>query len=189
MGDGRHGNVDAGFVEKVVREAELELLTSQGWSVIERFDQDEPMDFLEEALPTIPPGQTGYYPTSFNHQNGSVTLRRAAIARRSFFRIRQDRTAIVAEIQDELTQARSACEQAKTTIETHLKALDKAAGDLRIQQDDNKRLTEGRDGLRKHLADAQTLNAKLERDIGKLREHIGRKAFDEILPPPPPKSA
>ena len=188
MNDSQHDGNDAGFVEKVVREVDLELQTSQGWSVVERFDQDEPTDFCEEVLPTIPPGQNGYYPTSFNHQNGSVTLRRAAIARRSFFRIRQDRTAIVAELHDELTQARSACEQAKTTIETQLKALDKAAGDLRIQQDDNKRLTEGRDGLRKQLADAHTLNAKLERDIGKLREHIGRKAFDEILPPPPPKS-
>jgi hypothetical protein len=187
MSDDRHDG-DAGFVEKVVREMDLELLTSQGWSVIERFDQDEPMDFSEEALPTIPPGQNGYCP-QLNYQNGSVTLRRAAIARRSFFRIRQDRTAIVAELQAELTQARSTCAESKKTIETHLKAIDKAAGDLRIQQDDNKRLTDDRERVRTQLRDAQTLNTKLERDIGKLREHIGRKMFDEILPPPPPKSA
>lgn len=186
MSDGRHD--EAGFVEKVVREVDLEGMTSQGWSVIERFDQDEPTDFCEEVLPTIPPGQNGYYPT-LNHQNGSVTLRRAAMARRSFFRIRQDRTAIVAELQDQLTQARSVGEESKKTIETHLMALDKAAGDLRIQKDDNKRLTDGTDRVRKQLADAQALNAKLERDIGKLREHIGRKMFDEILPPPPPKSS
>jgi len=178
-----------GSVEKVVSGFELERVTSEGWTVVERFDQDEPMTLSREELP--PPrdtsGYNGYYPL-LNQNNGSVTLNTVGLARKSFFRVRRDRSDIIVELQDELATARKEATDALKAVEEQRKNLSKWQSDLSAEKEATKRQHEIVDGLRTQMSEANAAKAKLERDIGKLREHIGRKAFEEILPPPPPKT-
>ena len=187
------GDDSGGSVEKVVTALELERVTREGWMVVERFDQDEPVPLTREELP--PPRDTssaysggGYYPT-LNHNNGSVTLNRTGLARQSFFRVRRDRSAIIVELQDDLKTSRKEASEALKSVEEQRKNVSKWQGELSAEKEVTKRQREVVDGLRSQINEANAAKAKLEGDIGKLREHIGRKTFEEILPPPPPKSA
>ena len=151
------------------------------------------MSLRQEELPPPRDPSSPYssYPHTMNQHNGSVTLNRGAIARQSFFRIRRDRSDILATLQAELATARQERADALKQVREQSKNLDKLGQDLSTEKETSQRSREEIERLRKQMGEMSTLKAKLERDIGKLREHIGRKAFDEILPPetPSPKAS
>lgn len=166
------------FVEDVVGMDRLREMTAAGWRVVERVEYDEPIDLMDTHVPPTPPN--GYAPSP-------IQIQRTAIGRTVAFRVRRLGDDMVAQLS----------EQAATLSQSLRKAgedkrfADEAWGRERVEHESTKgRLrveseTSGR--LREEVSLVTGLRRKLETDLGKIREAIGRKAYEEILPPQPAK--
>jgi len=82
----------------------------------------------------------------------------------------------VSELDRNLTEIQIQKNGNTTALETEKAAHAKTKAQLEEQQKDN-------DRVRAAFQEANRSKRQLETDLGKIREHIGRKAFDEMLPP------
>ncbi len=164
------------FIEKVVGPESLYNETAVGWEVVERFDHDDAFQIQEP----VPPDQRQNY-------SYQPTYTRTQLGRVSSFRLRRAVDSPIASLTEEvmrLTQGQRAADEEKRKAEEALTA----------EQEKHRRtkaeLTRAQEYTERMRADhdkVEAIKRQLERDLGKVREHICRKLFDEILPPPPPK--
>jgi septal ring factor EnvC (AmiA/AmiB activator) len=167
-----HDTTTMGSLEKVIDATQLEQLSRSGWSVVERFDEDEVVQLTETALP----------PNTQNYYHGSeIILRKDAVARRSFFRMARDRSDVVAELDAQLAKLRSDLASAETNRKQQDARIEQLTTNVSRLQGDANVAGQRADEVSRQLREANAVKTKLERDIGKLREHIGRQSFDQIL--------
>jgi len=146
-------------------------LTMKGWEVVERFDVDEVIHTTEQVLP---PMQNGYQPpaTAVAHEQ---------IGKQAYLRLRKNGESVIGELSEELSQLRLARESDLR----RLGELDKEATKLKAEIDrlseTLKNSYESKEALRKQKDQVEQIKRQLEGDIGKIREHIGRKTMDEVL--------
>lgn len=162
------------YVECVVDLDQVADLTMQGWEVVERVEFDEPINFIDQAL----------NPTQ-NQYPATIEVRRCALGKKVAFRVRKSGSEVLAQsaarivqLTNELAQANTVAKQAAAELEAEKLNRRRDVAML----DDQRRATER---VRGDLQTSTQLRQKLEADLGKIREHIGRKAFEEILPPAP----
>ena len=170
------------FIEQVIEPSQLWTWTSQGWSVVERLEFDAPIAFLDPVTPPTPAATNGYgYQTP-------PPITRYQVGRTIAFRVRQDAnnlvadlTARVAELDRKLTEIKIQKNGDATALEAEKAEHAKTKARLEEQQKDN-------DRVRAAFQEANRSKRQMEVDLSKVREHIGRKAFDEILLPREEKS-
>jgi hypothetical protein len=167
MGDESH------FIEQVVRIDDLHNKTSVGWEVVEKIEFDEPISYQDHH---VQPGNS--YPIPFT---------RTQIGRSVGFRVRLTVNSPVATLTERaraLESEKYAAEQAKGSAEEVLDVErakhQKTQAELKLAHEYSERSRKDRDQI-------EAIKRQLEADLGKIREHIGRKAFEEILPPVTPR--
>jgi len=146
-------------------------LTTKGWEVVERFDVDEVIHTTEQVLP---PMQNGYQPppTSITHEQ---------IGKQAYLRLRKDGESVLGELSEQLETLKDA----RDSDLRRLGELDKEAAKLKAEierlSENLTRSHESNEALRKQKDQIEQIKRQLEGDIGKIREHIGRKTMDEVL--------
>lgn len=160
------------FIEQVVGPNDLYNQTSVGWEVVERFDHDEAFEIREP----VPPDQQqnyGYQPTFTRTQLGRV----------SSFRIRRAVDSPIAALSEQVQslhlQSRAEADgkkKAEESLGVEVTKHQRTRAELKAAQEYTERMRGEREQI-------ESIKRQLERDLGKVREHIGRKLFDEILPP------
>jgi hypothetical protein len=166
-------------VERIIRatfiyghSSELDILTAQGWEVVERFEADEVFSLSDRVLP---PAQNGYQPPS------TMSCTRQQIGKQSYFRIRKNGETVLSELNDRLTQLGVA----RTADLKRIEELDKEAAKLKADIErlsaDLKSSYSSNESILKQKNQIEQIKRQLEGDIGKIREHIGKKMMDEVL--------
>jgi len=153
------------FVERVVRAENLYAETSVGWEVVERFDHDEIITFQETV-----PQQSGTY--------GTNSYAQQKIGRVSSFRVRRAVNSPIEALHQQVCQLQT---DVWREVERAKKA-EKQLADTKALLNEERQQTER---LRKERKQIEEIKRQLETDLGKVREYLGRKAFEEILPPRP----
>lgn len=163
------------FVEMAIAPEDLTEHTTAGWEVVERFEFDEPITFQDSYIP--------------QGQNYPQQVQRTQVGRSVGFRVRRAVDSPIAVLTAEIgalqaqrrTDEREKEKAAEALVAEQVKHQSTRT-DLKLAHDFNARLAKERGQI-------EQIKHQLEADIGKIREHIGRKAFDEILSPPSPQSA
>jgi hypothetical protein len=167
-------------VEKVVSMSDLARATSEGWQVVERIEYDAAIDFQDSYMPPAQPGFPSY-PQSYT---------RGAIGRVVAFRVRRSGNDLVAKLTAQVGELMSKVQEAEAEAGKELSELadEKRRHELTKQHRDI--ATAESEKMRQRIEDVIDSNIKLasrfsrvESDLAKVRDHIGRKAFEEILPP------
>lgn len=157
------------FIEQVVGIDQLQSQTAMGWEVVERVEFDAPISYREQQ---VPPG--GSYALSYT---------RTQIGRTVGFRIRLAADSPVATLAERVRALESAnLLAARAKVEAEQALVVERARHQRTQAD-LKLAQECAETARADRERIVAVKRRLERDLGKIREHIGRKAFEEILPP------
>jgi|SRR5271166_91451 len=146
-------------------------MTMQGWEVVERFDVDEPIPVREASLPAQ---QNGYQPNP-------IVLEHSQLGKRAYFRLRKSGDTIVCELNEQIIKLNQASSDATGKINALLKEIENLKGELTNSNSKLKASGENYETLRKQRDQIEQVKRQLEGDIGKIREHIGRKMMDEIL--------
>lgn len=175
------------YVEQVVDMESLMTVTAEGWSVVERVEFDAPIPFNDSA----PPSEAVCQQHCKNGSYGSpspVFLGRSAIGRIVAFRVRKSGSTVIAQLNE---QVAALSQQLRESADGKRKA-EEALGFEQVNHQNTKidlrSSRESTDRVRGELADVMKLRRRLEEDLGKVREAIGRRAFEEIVPPAPLKS-
>jgi len=150
---------------------DLHDMTMQGWEVVERFEVDEPIVISEQVMP---PQQQGYQPPP-------QELKHSQLGKRAYFRLRKSGNTIVEELNTQLETLRSCASGNEKKIEELQKEIEKLKVDGVQMQSRLKGSQDNCEALRKQKEQVEQIKRQLEGDIGKIREHIGRKMMEEIL--------
>jgi hypothetical protein len=165
------------YVEQVVDPHVLHQMTMEGWEVVERFEEDQPISVQETIQPR--PDQGHYGTQNYTTQK---------LGRVALFRIRRRADSPVASLLADVTRLQHAERAAADTIKKLGEELER---EKKAHQGTRQSLSyeqEAHGRQRKAREDVEAIKRQLEGDLGKVREHIGRKMFDEILPPKLPAS-
>lgn len=164
------------FIEDVVGMHELFDRTRNGWVVVERLEHDGQVSF-QDNIP--PPAQSGNYPPPYPPQQ----FTRYQIGRLVSFRIRRAEGDIIAM----LTQALDGANRQLADMSEQLKRDAQVLTAEKADHEQTKERLKARvheEGTVRHENTVLSIaNRKLEADLGKIREHIGKKLFEEIIPP------
>jgi len=169
------------FIEDVVHMHDLARRTAEGWSVVERVEFDDAIPYTDNYVPA-PPTNGGY------SDGNPRSINRTALGRAVAFRIRRTADDIVAQLTEQVTQLKANVTKAFEEAQKATKAVEnERAGHARTMAQLAERLKENERLVLEH---EKTKQAKrlLENDLGKVREHIGRKEFEAIIPPVNAKS-
>ncbi len=146
-------------------------MTMQGWEVVERFEIDEPITVREASVPAQ---QNGYQPNP-------IVLEHTQLGKQSYLRLRKSGDAIVCELNDQIVKLKSDNYNATGKLTELQKEIEKLKADSVQVQSRLKGSQDNYEALRKQKEQIEQIKRQLEGDIGKIREHIGRKMMDEIL--------
>lgn len=159
-------------IEKVIGLEKLEEATLAGWEVVARFETDE-------AVPTsrmhVYEGQPNYYGP------GKEVLYESAVGRVAKFHVRFDSASTLARLNDELLALKNALCSAKRNLEVSDKKTESLKKEGERLELELQRGVEDAKRLREKVRQTEDSKSRLEADLGKIRETIGRKAFQEIL--------
>jgi hypothetical protein len=145
------------YIEQVVVMSDLHNQTSAGWEVVEKIEFDDQISYQEQQ---IQPGSS--YP---------VPVTRIQIGRNVAFRCRRAVDSPVATLTEQVSKLQSqqwASENEKKRAEEALEAEKKAHQNTKCD-----------------LTRAREYTELQRKDKDKIREYLGRKVFEEILPPQP----
>lgn len=158
-------------VEKVVFAESLERCTSEGWEVVERLDHDGPIVYTcDEVL------GSNTYPSR---------IQKMQIGRVVSFRVRQPAASLLAELHARISALELARRNAVSEAnESAKKLVAEVAGHMETAASLAKERAQT-DRIVSDLRRVETARSALEVDIGKLRDHIGRREFEKIIPPTP----
>lgn len=156
------------MMERVCKETELADLTAMGWEVVERYEVQEPEGVTRSHANNSPGG----YPFIMNDTE---------LARHARFRLRLNEESAIAALSaringlaseaQEARNAKSLADDARAKAE---KERDRATTELNYEKEQSKRARIERD-------QAQNRIRKMETDLAAVREHFGKKAFDDAL--------
>jgi len=181
-------NAEPHHIEKVIGPDGLLNATSSGWTVIERFEHDAPIQLFEMQPGSPHPYHGGdsrmaYDPPSIHREPPYGSTVKTAVGRVSAFRVRLSSACLVAELQADLEKFKekvSLAAEAQRKVEEALKKKDaehlKALETIEQLKAENGRVRTDRQQI-------EQCKRNLERDLGKIREQMGRKQFEEIIPP------
>jgi hypothetical protein len=139
--------------------------------VVERFEMDEAI-MLMEQIPAPP--QNGYAPPP-------TTLNKTAIGRVSYLRLRKNGESILAETHSKLSLLAHEHSQEKRKNEELQKELDKIKKQVQQLESEQKLQSQRFTEECTRRQQIEQIKRQLEADLGKVREHIGRKTFEEVL--------
>ena len=163
---------DTRYEETTVRPDDLFTHTSVGWEVVERFEFDEPISFQEKM-----------YSDGSAYSSGQ--RERVQIGRSVGFRVRRAVNSPISRLTKEVDNLRAEFAVETVNLEKASKALEAERREHQQTKNDLKWACTQNDQARKEREKIEAIKRQLEADLGRVREYLGRKVFEEILPPKP----
>lgn len=170
-------------VEMVIGAHDLESHTRDGWVVVERFEEDTLQFGRESVMPETPPQPPGTY----YNQPVPISLERTYKLRSSYFRIRFPGPSALANARAKIGQLEASVANFERAGSAATEQRRKLELELTHTKEDAERklkpLTEAAAATEAARDAAEAERCKLAEDLGKIREAIGTKAYEEILLP------
>jgi len=147
-------------------------LTKEGWEVVERFDVDEVIQTSEQVLSTM--NQNGY-------QSPPTTVMHEHIGKQAYFRLRKGGEIVIGELSEEISRLKLLHESDLRKIGELDQAAKKLETELTKVRASLESSYESNEVIRRQKDQIEQIKRQLEGDIGKIREHVGKKTMGEIL--------
>jgi hypothetical protein len=155
-------------IHKVIHHAQLEQHTSDGWKIVESFDQNVAM---QVTTPEYDPPYTQNGCASGGHY---ISAQSVALGLVRMFLISRESDSPIPALQSTIVELNSELKQKDAHAQSCEKTIAQYQKDLSLEKDDMGR-------LKKSFEQVQDSKRKLEGDIGKLRIEIGDSRMREIL--------
>lgn len=161
---------------KTIRPSELAQHTTDGWSIIDVFDEDRVAESWGKLPRVVPHTQPQY-----GVDDGTVSTSTPHVVRERFFVVRQQPESELARMATELSNMRTERDDARRTSADWKNLCDRQAkevNELKLNFDREAQLT---GTLKKErVRDVEKIR-KMEGDLGKVRAAIGELRMREIL--------